>query len=144
MTLRSVAVTLHASRCICLMYCAVGILFSDIGLESSGLPTGQNQTTLKRQQCSSKEQQMCLGNTEYFELCEVSSETQMPGLLSLLANRHHLLHMAQVHTAVGEEPTDNRGQIRRLVNSRVRHQEKPDPWCSPWSVCEAVHVFQGA
>ena len=68
----------------------------------------------------------------------------MLGLLSLLVNRHHLLHMAQVHTAVGEEPTDKQGQIRRLVNSRAGHQEKPDPWCSPWSVREEVHVFQGA
>ena len=69
----------------------------------------------------SKELITSMGNTEYFELCEISSKMQCPWLLFALGSWHCIRHLRQMYAAVGRESTVEHGKIRRPVNSRLRY-----------------------
>ena len=50
-----------------------------------------------------------MGNTEYFELCEISSKIQCRDCFFILGSWHRVLHPRQMHAAVGKESTVEQG-----------------------------------
>ena len=46
-----------------------------------------------------------MGNTKYFELYEIPSKNTILGLFFILGSWHRILHLRQMHAAVGKEST---------------------------------------
>ena len=66
----------------------------------------------------------------------------MPRLRLTLRSGHYILHMRQMHAAVGKKPTVEQGKIRRPVNPRLRFFKESYPRCQTWTIYAAVHVPQ--
>ena len=62
-----------------------------------------------------------MGNTEYFELCEISSKIQCPDRSLYMGSWHRILHLRQMQAAVGKESSAEQGYTRRLVNPLLRY-----------------------
>ena len=91
----------------------------------------------------SKELITSMGNTEYFELCETSSEIQC-------LDCDLFWEAGIIHCTCGKcmQPTErnrqlNKGKIRHPVNSRQCHQKKKThSRCQTLAICAASHVPQ--
>ena len=90
----------------------------------------------------SKELIISIGNTEYFELCEISSKIQCldfslsgeVGIVDCTCGNH--MQPSERNRQM------NKDWIRRLVNPQLRYQKESYPWSQTWAIHAAVHVLQ--
>ena len=87
-----------------------------------------------------------MGNTEYFELYEIPPNIQCPDCSSMLRSWHRILHLRQMHAAVGKESTVEQGyDVLSIPGYVVKKKKKPtqmepemDHPCG--SACTANHM----
>ena len=82
-----------------------------------------------------------MGNTEFFELCEISSKTQCPdcSLFWNIGIVYCLLMWKKSHT-LEKNQTARQEELWRFLYSPLRHQQGPQAWCETWSFRKATNV----
>ena len=83
-----------------------------------------------------------MGNTEIFELLRNVFQERMPRLCFIWGNRHRLLFIWKKSKTVAKDQTVGQEELWRLINSRLRHQKEPHPWCQTWSFRAATNFFK--
>ena len=83
-----------------------------------------------------------MGSTEYFELCEISSETQYPDCaINWEAGMEHCT------CGKGMRPSERNPQLNKerydvLSIPASLLKKRSYPWNQTWTICAAVHVLQ--